>query len=340
MKHFILIIFIILGSTNIIAQSGVSDEEYEAIRSFEKKLTRYYQQKKQRYLSDDEHTNLEKELKTIKAKYPESYASYYLPFHLNGIVNPELIDELKKAESISSKQHFHLDDFIDYYEIKGNASQRAVYSKKLFQTGMIDKGVLEYHQNVLNSCDKNSFLFTFGYHDSYALRILQDVKGIRKDVTLIQYDLLKNEAYRKKIAQKLGVSGVGNFHSQGASTLIKWLASSPQTTYLTLTFSDYYFQKIGWSKLYATGLVYQYSSSNIYNIEKIANNWKNFQNKYFTVKTSSLQHSLNKNYLVPMITWYRSLPDGKEQKNTLEKEILELAEFLKLKTEVQKLLEK
>lgn len=59
--------------------------------------------------------------------------------------------------------------------------------------------VLEYANSILNSCEKNAILIVAGDGSFNAIRYLQLVKGVRKDISLIGLGLLQKPFYVKMV---------------------------------------------------------------------------------------------------------------------------------------------
>lgn len=62
---------------------------------------------------------------------------------------------------------------------------------------------LSFAKNMLNSCDKNAILFTFGDGDTFPLLYVQSQYGFRKDVLVVNLSLLQTDRYINSLRNKI-----------------------------------------------------------------------------------------------------------------------------------------
>ncbi len=67
--------------------------------------------------------------------------------------------------------------------------------KHLLEIGIIHDEVIDFCYNILQSTEKNAIIITNGDNDTYPMWILQNILGIRQDVTVLNRSLLNTEWY-------------------------------------------------------------------------------------------------------------------------------------------------
>ncbi len=93
-------------------------------------------------------------------------------------------------------------------ELKG--ADRAYWSQKIAESEKIFPSLMSYSYNVLMSVSENGGLFVKGENTTIPLWILQDVHGVRKDVKILNVDLLNLPSYQNHVLEKYGVTINGN----------------------------------------------------------------------------------------------------------------------------------
>lgn len=155
--------------------------------------------------------------------------SSQLIFNTRGDNSYERFDGLKKnkqeIESIiktrqkalayfekSSLECPYHDNILGSYEVKNQAMKMAYYydlkclaydsaANIFLEKALFDLVYIEYAQNLLNSCDSNSVLLTFGDMDTYPLVYVQEKLNIRRDITIVNTSLANTSWYIRYLTE-------------------------------------------------------------------------------------------------------------------------------------------
>jgi hypothetical protein len=224
---------------------------------------------------------------------------------------------LEEAYARDPKRTETYDEFINRYEIHDpNAKKLKKYCDLWYQSREIPSFLLDYNYNVLVSADVNGIIFTNGDNDTYPLWILQQVKGIREDVTVLNIHLIK--AYPDYLKRKLKGKGITvdqkKIPDSGSNTYLADLCGllnkeQPEINlYCALTIHHAYIESMK-DKLFLTGLVNQYDPEGIdnfallkrnilmrYRLDYLEFDWNNEQHI-----SSGMMAYLNANYVMPFI---------------------------------------
>ncbi len=250
--------------------------------------------------------------------------------YLNASVkNAESFKYLQKAYAIYPENVDLYDDFMAYYEMTDNAMDRRVFSTKLYKSNTISDYVMEYNYNVLMSLPNNAILFTNGYDDTYPVWVTQDVKKVRKDVTIINIGLLNDKVYRDNALKQAGLKYKKK--NQGADLIVDLMQSNPNADiYLAMTVDKNIIVKL-YKKLYLTGLVFKYSEKPINNVIITKEKWENQFRKTSieAVPSSFKQKQVLANYLLPLIYLHNYYVEYGEvdKAKSLQKTILKIAAY-------------
>jgi formylglycine-generating enzyme required for sulfatase activity/disulfide oxidoreductase YuzD len=199
-------------------------------------------------------------------------------------------------------------------ELDLNLNQRQEFSKLLFNSDRVSSSLLNYSYNVLMSVEPSAILITEGESTTIPLFVLQDVFGLRKDVSILNLDLLTNTEYLTRKLNTLGLSLSAPLSAaQIRSALCTLLPHENQERkfYYALTVSKDNLSTMKES-LYVVGLASLHSVTNVDNVAQIRKHMeKEFLLDYLRVdfngeSPDATGKVLSSNYLVPMILLYES----------------------------------
>ncbi len=269
-------------------------------------------------ISTEEQQQLDAIVSDLEQVAPESYEYHYVKY-LNSEKDAESFKHLQKAYAIYPNNVELYDDFISYYELTDNDQGKLQFCKKLYESNTISEGIMDYNYNVLMSLEKDAILFTNGSDDTYPAWIWQEIKNVRKDVTILNLDLIQNELYQKEKLKELNIYPIKN--TEPVSIVKEVVKNNPgRPINIGLTVNPKALKDLK-KKLYLTGLVLKYSETPIDNVTNIKNNWE-YSFKKESLR-SSVKHSttkkLNNNYILPLLVLskhYKTLGKNTESKST------------------------
>jgi formylglycine-generating enzyme required for sulfatase activity len=250
---------------------------------------------------------------------------YFLADAWNSGFNEEAYVQLQKAYHLNPQQPGAYGLLTLFSEYNLNADKRFEFSTKLMNSGLVSQSLLNYSYNVLMSLEQETILFTEGESTTLPLFVLQDVFNIRKDITILNLDLLLEPAYleRKFKTNGLNFTSAVPANVSDLRVLLCALMPSENTSkkfYYALTLPKENISSIK-NQLYVVGLASQFSAERMDNLSVIKENLeKNFMMDYLTVDFNgeseyATGRVLSANYLVSILLLYEAY----QKENNLKK---------------------
>ncbi len=163
----------------------------------------------------------------------------------------EQFEEVNRLEPLYKGELFILDPYAKITSIWGSLAE-AYLNRKLtdsakwaFSEGKKRGGfiepILEFNRQLLNSCDKNAILVTYGDNITIPIWYLQTIENYRTDITVVDANLINTIWYPKylKSERKLNIS-----FSESVIDTIEYMQWQPQQVKVTNTIDTT--QKFSW----------------------------------------------------------------------------------------------
>lgn len=247
----------------------------------------------------------------------ESYEYNFVKW-MNGNLDLSLFPYLEKAHALAPLEPEPISSLIYYYEITGDYVQRDKSIAAFYELDNYSPGLLNYGYNMLSGLNKNAIIFAEGDKDTDATFILQAVKGIRKDVRLLNMNLLMIKEYRERIFKELEIPSLNfdpltsdeNFE-KFRKQIVEQVAKNKQQrlVYVGVTVREPYLEPVK-DKLFLTGLAYVYSPVKIDNIALLERNYEElYATDYLKVYlpydiSEGNVHQFNWNYISSLALLY------------------------------------
>jgi hypothetical protein len=245
---------------------------------------------------------------------PDSWVYHYIHYYNYGTD----FSRLQKAFQINPNEPDLYWEFIKEYELTGRTNLRKEFCEKLYNSKAISSGLLNLDCNMLNSTEPNSILFTNGDNDTYPSWMIQDVKGVRQGVLILNvHAIFGNREYLDTKLKGKGIEiDITELSDSNVPSFLEKLIVTINTKYPEITihvaptvYEGYYKNFV--DDLYLTGIVYTYKK------EPIETN---------TIHKKIIENDLRLDYL--NFGWYDDLHVSEPLVNQLN--LIYVEPFLKL----------
>jgi len=240
--------------------------------------------------SKERQEKLDQIVSDMRIAIPDSYEYHLLKYWTKCDV--EDIAPARETYDIDPDRPDTYYTFLSYYTMIGNNKNLKKFAQKLYDSQDIEQWLYYYNYNVLMSLEPNTILVTNGDNDTYPIWVLQQVKNIRRDVTVINISLLTVEKYFnntikvkhpelnyneiKTAAIKIAGNKETPFPSAFIQETVRQLSRDyPETPlFFTLTVYSQHTKPFA-DDLYLTGLSYRYAQNRFDNLAYLKRNMEN-----------------------------------------------------------------
>ena len=263
--------------------------------------------------------NLDKIVANMPTTMANTFGFNYILFIHNDLAKREY-GHLLKAHELEPERSDAYVSLINYYIMQGDDEKVTHYSEALFNAGEFAPSLMAWNYNMLASVEKDGILLTHGDNDTYPSWTVQMVKNFRKDVKVLNVNLLMQDEYREKVFNEMGLDPISSadfpaYQDMYIAITQQFTRQADRPVYVATTIPEFIRNALG-DSLYLVGMAFKYSNETFDNVAFLKNNFENkFLKDHLHIQLeadtgSNVIANMNMRYLPALITLRRHYMDS------------------------------
>lgn len=272
-------------------------------------------------------------VETIGTKIPGTFEYHYISYWNSGFRDLEKNrHHLQKAQELGPDRVELMDDLMAYYQVVRDKKNITNVAHKWYESNDISEGVYAWCYNMLQSVDDNAILITVGDNDTYPAWILQEVHGIKPNVSIMNASLIMVKDYQIKFFKELGIptrpwDTSMHFHENQAAMVKHIRKHSSRPIYFSITAQKHLYESFE-DDIYNVGLAYHWSEHKFDNIAVMKKNYeKYFLLDYLKIELNNdisqgIVDQSSSNYQMCFVTLYHHYKQSEDPRAEEIKELI------------------
>jgi len=284
----------------------------------------------------------------VKKNIPNTFEYYYVCYKQE-YDREAAYPDLLKAYTVDPGRYETWEGFIAKAAFEGDDKTMKTFLEKWSKDKMYSPGLSNWNYNTIIGLQPNAILITFADNDTYPLWFLQRIKGLRKDVQIINASMIFDDTYRENTFKIAGITPfqkdlqeMKDYEKYREEMVEHILKETDRPVYIGISGPQSFREKHR-DHLYIVGLAFQYSKEDFDHVAVIRNNYENlFLKDYLKYElnndfSQSVVDYMNQQYIPCLTVLYKHyvLSGEKAKAMELEQLLLRVGERGQRKKEIE-----